>query len=137
MGILLARSNFFNSSAVKANSSINSFVRLTPLAIIDTPFKAGCQSCGNQADNFLGFSSLVNNYPLCIYHKQNIVYSVNILQIPNNSQVPRRGIAYCIVAILHFTVRFIIQFNSIIVKKYTGRTPKGNPMLFYIFSVFL
>ena len=84
IGMVLARSNSFNSSGVKANSFITSLVISVAFAIINTSFKTGGQPCRNQPGNLSGFSILINNHSLRIYHKQNIVYPVDILQITNN-----------------------------------------------------
>ena len=55
IGMVLARSNSFNSSGVKANSLMNSLVGSAALAIINTSFKIGGQPCGNQPNDLSGF----------------------------------------------------------------------------------
>ena len=70
MGMLLARSNSFSSSGVKANSFISSLVRSAAFAIVNTSFKIGGQPCRNQPGNLSGFSVLVNNRSIRIHYKQ-------------------------------------------------------------------
>ena len=85
IGILLARSNSFNSAGVNVNSLISSFVMSAAFVIINTSFETGGQPCGNQPGGFSGFFVFIDNRSLCIHYKQGIVRLVNVMQIPNNS----------------------------------------------------
>ena len=108
IGIALARSNSFNSSDVNANSFFNSLVISAAFAIINTSFKAGSQPRRNQPSNLPGSSALINNHSLSIHNKQDIVYPLSILQVPNNRQISRRGIPYRIIAVFIPAVSLIV-----------------------------
>ena len=79
MGMVLARSNSFNSSGVKASSFLSSLAESAAFAIINTSFKIGSQPCGNQPNDFFGSLVLVNGYSFRIHDKQNIVHPVSVL----------------------------------------------------------
>ena len=78
IGMVLARSNSFNSSGVKANSFMISLIGSTAFAIINTSFKTGRQSCRNQPNNLSSCFVFVDYCSFRIYYKQNIVYPVSV-----------------------------------------------------------